>query len=70
MLCGLVYDKMTTRNCCPLQGLMQAAVLASTPAMAAVIRRVLGGLHSQKQAAGVDALLLRLYEPIIFRCSR
>lgn len=47
---------------------MQAAVLASTLAMGAAIRRVLGRLHSQKQAAGVDALLLRLYEPIIFRC--
>jgi condensin-2 complex subunit G2 len=51
----------------PLQGLMQSAVLASTPAMGAAIRRVLGGLHTQKQAPGMDALLLRLYEPIIFR---
>lgn len=49
------------------QGLMQAAMVASTPAMAAAIRRVLGGLHSQKAAPGVDAMLLHLYEPLIFR---
>jgi condensin-2 complex subunit G2 len=50
-----------------VQGLMQSAVLASTPAMGAAIRRVLGGLHSQKQAPGMDPLLLRLHEPIVFR---
>jgi len=54
---------------CQAQGLIQAATLASTPAMGAAIRRVLGGLHGQKQAPGVDAMLLRLYEPIIFRCA-
>lgn len=46
---------------------MQAAMTASTPAMAAAIRRVLGGLHAQKMASGVDAMLLRLYEPLVFR---
>ena len=53
----------------PAQGLIQAATLASTPIMGAAIRRVLGSLHGQKQASGVDAMLLRLYEPIIFRCA-
>ena len=48
---------------------MQAAMTASTPAMAAAIRRVLGGLHAQKVASGVDAMLLRLYEPLVFRCA-
>jgi hypothetical protein len=46
---------------------MQAAVLAATPALAAALRRLLGGLHGAKAAPGVDALLLRLYRPILFR---
>lgn len=50
-----------------LQGLMQAAILARTPALSAALRRVLEGLHSQKAHATVDAMLLRLYEPILFR---
>ena len=50
-----------------VQGLMEAAILASAPAMAAALRRVLGGLHAQKAQAGVDAMLLSLYEPILFR---
>lgn len=50
-----------------IQGLMEAAILASTPAMAVALRRVLGGLHCQKHQPGVDALLLQLYEPILFR---
>jgi condensin-2 complex subunit G2 len=29
--------------------------------------QVLNGLHSEKRAAGVDAMLLRLYSPILFR---
>lgn len=49
------------------QGLMQAAVLAATPAMAAALRRLLGGLHADKAAPGVDAMLLRLYRPLLFR---
>ncbi len=47
--------------------MMQAAVLAATPALAAALRRLLGGLHADKAAPGVDALLLRLYRPILFR---
>lgn len=50
-----------------IQGLMEAAILASTPALASSLRRVLAGLHCQKHQPGVDALLLELYEPILFR---
>lgn len=50
-----------------LQGLMEAALHASTISMASALRRVLGGLHGAKSAPGVDALLLRLYQPILFR---
>ena len=50
-----------------VQGLVEGAVRAATPPMAASIRRVLAGLHSEKAAPGVDAMLLRVYEPIIFR---
>ena len=49
---------------------MDGAVRASTPAMAASVRRVLAGLHREKAAPGVDAMLLRVYEPIIFRCAQ
>ena len=50
-----------------VQGLMVASLHASTPSMAAASRRVLGPLHGAKSAPGVDALLLRLYQPILFR---
>lgn len=50
-----------------MQGLMEAALHARTASMASALRRVLGGLHSAKSAPGVDALLLRLYQPILFR---
>lgn len=46
---------------------MQAAISASTQPMAAALRRVLDGFHREKAAPGVDALLLRLYRPILFR---
>lgn len=46
---------------------MEAAILASTPAMAASLRHVLGMLHSKKVERGVDKMLLELYEPILFR---
>ncbi|GAB4819198.1 hypothetical protein N2152v2_006244 [Parachlorella kessleri] len=53
------------QNC--IQALMEHAILASTPAMAASLRRVLRGLHCQKHQPGVDKMLLELYEPILFR---
>lgn len=46
---------------------MQAAILASAAPLAAALRVVLGGLHTQKKSAGVESLLARLYEPILFR---
>jgi hypothetical protein len=46
---------------------MEACLYASTPSLASNIRRVLGGFHSQKKQRGVDELLLRLYEPLLFR---
>lgn len=50
-----------------VQGLAESALLASTPQMAANLRVVLDGFHAQKAHRGVDAMLLRLYEPILFR---
>jgi hypothetical protein len=35
--------------------------------MAANLRTVLNGFHAQKAHRGVDAMLLRLYEPVLFR---
>ena len=46
---------------------MEAALHASTVSMASALRRVLEGLHGAKSVPGVDALLLRLYQPILFR---
>jgi condensin-2 complex subunit G2 len=46
---------------------MEAAIHAAGQPMAAALSRVLDGLHRQKAAPGVDALLLRLYRPILFR---
>lgn len=51
-----------------LQGLMNAAIYASTPALGAALRAVLDGLHAQKHLdAKLSGMLLRLYEPILFR---
>ena len=50
-----------------LQELMQSSILAKSVSLGAALRRVLDGFHSQKNQARVDALLLRLYEPVIFR---
>lgn len=50
-----------------LQQLGQACISASTAAMASNIRSVLQGFHSKKSIAGVDGLLLRIYEPVLFR---
>jgi condensin-2 complex subunit G2 len=46
---------------------MQSALVASTAPLAAALRVVLTGLHTQKRSAGVESLLSRLYEPILFR---
>lgn len=50
-----------------LQSLIKNALRASSPALAASLRRVLDGLHSQRLTPGTDAMLLRLYHPLLFR---
>ncbi|KAG2438530.1 hypothetical protein HXX76_005081 [Chlamydomonas incerta] len=51
-----------------LQQLMQAAILASTPRLAASLRIVLNGLHSHKPVEKrVAPLMVRLYDPILPR---
>lgn len=50
-----------------VQDLMSAAVHASTMSLFNALRRVLGAFHGQKKARGVDEMLLRLYEPILWR---
>ncbi|CAN0076673.1 unnamed protein product, partial [Ectocarpus sp. 12 AP-2014] len=53
-----------------LQDLMHACIHASTPKMHQNILVVLEGLHSQKKVKGVDADLLRLYGPVMWRSLR
>ncbi|XP_064594781.1 condensin-2 complex subunit G2-like isoform X2 [Liolophura sinensis] len=53
-----------------IQDLMHHAVHAkrqSSRSMAFVLRKVLGYIHKQKKQRGVDEMLLRLYEPILWR---
>ncbi|KAK9284314.1 hypothetical protein L1049_023485 [Liquidambar formosana] len=50
-----------------LPGLIEGAIHASSGAFAASIRRVLGGFINQRTTDGVEKLLFRLTEPVIFR---
>ncbi|GFZ18822.1 ARM repeat superfamily protein [Actinidia rufa] len=51
-----------------LQGLVEGAIhAASTASFAASIRRVVGGFISHRTVDGVEKLLFRLAEPVIFR---
>ncbi|KAL5706813.1 hypothetical protein ACHQM5_024932 [Ranunculus cassubicifolius] len=50
-----------------LQGLIEGAIYASSESLSASIRRVLGEFVSQRTVAGVEKLLFRLTEPVIFR---
>ncbi|KAG1347919.1 Condensin-2 complex subunit G2 [Cocos nucifera] len=50
-----------------LQGLVEGAIHASSKSFAASIRRVLGGFIEQRATAGVEKLLFRLVEPLLFR---
>jgi condensin-2 complex subunit G2 len=50
-----------------IQVLMKSAILATSPQLCANILRVLRGLHEQKRIRGVDEMLHRLYEPILWR---
>ncbi|GAB4849062.1 hypothetical protein Ancab_003876 [Ancistrocladus abbreviatus] len=50
-----------------LQRLIEGAIHAKSPSFAASIRRVLGGFVDQRTSDGVEKLLFRLAEPVIFR---
>ncbi|KAL5556803.1 hypothetical protein UlMin_039039 [Ulmus minor] len=50
-----------------LQGLIEGAIYASSVEFAASIRRVLGAFINQRTTNGVEKLLFRLAEPVIFR---
>ncbi len=53
-----------------IQPLMAAAAHASTLKLHNAIRIILGAFHEQKLQRGVDAMLLRLYSPILWRGLR
>ncbi|KAJ4965106.1 hypothetical protein NE237_016955 [Protea cynaroides] len=50
-----------------MQSLIEGAIYASSGSFAASIRRVLGGFINQRTTAGVEKLLFRLTEPVLFR---
>ncbi|KAH6803385.1 hypothetical protein C2S51_031632 [Perilla frutescens var. frutescens] len=50
-----------------LQGLVEGATYASSPDLAASIRRVLWGFVHQRTTEGVEKLIFCLAEPVIFR---
>ena len=50
-----------------MQSLIKNALRVSSPALAASLRRVLDGVHSQRLTPGTDAMMLRLYHPLLFR---
>ncbi|XP_057784459.1 uncharacterized protein LOC131001853 [Salvia miltiorrhiza] len=50
-----------------VQGLVEGAIYASLPDLAASIRRILWGFVQQRTTEGVEKLIFRLAEPVIFR---
>ncbi|CAK9137904.1 unnamed protein product [Ilex paraguariensis] len=50
-----------------LQELVESAIYASSGSFAASIRRVLGGFITHRTTDGIEKLLFRLAEPVIFR---
>ncbi|XP_027361434.1 uncharacterized protein LOC113869346 [Abrus precatorius] len=50
-----------------LQDLIEAAIHASSGAFASYIRRILGAFINQRTTDGVEKMLYRLSEPVIFR---
>ncbi|XVF17534.1 hypothetical protein REPUB_Repub10bG0131300 [Reevesia pubescens] len=50
-----------------LMGLVEGAIHASSKGLGISIRRVLGGFINQRTVDGVEKLLFRLAEPVIFR---
>lgn len=53
-----------------LQDLMFHALHASSTSMANSVRQVLNFTHEQKRQRGVDAMLLKLWEPILWRALK
>jgi len=47
--------------------LIEGSIYANSRVFAASVRRVLGGFVSQRITDGVEKLLFRLAEPVIFR---
>ncbi|XP_031385888.1 uncharacterized protein LOC116199603 isoform X2 [Punica granatum] len=64
---GVEGDARDAIENCFLQGLIEGAIHASSRAFAAFIRRVLGGFINQRTVDGVEKVLFRLTEPVIFR---
>jgi hypothetical protein len=60
--------ELLERDC--LQDLMYHAVHASSTSMASSLRQVLGYATEQKRQRGVDGMLLRLWEPILWRALK
>lgn len=54
-----------TEEC--LQDLMKLGMLGRDPKVTSGVFRVLSEIHSNRNAPSVDAMLLRLYEPILWR---
>ncbi|KAL1538508.1 hypothetical protein AAHA92_27249 [Salvia divinorum] len=50
-----------------LQELVEGAICASSPDLAASIRRILWGFVQQRTTEGVEKLIYRLAEPVVFR---
>lgn len=59
-------QQCASASCC-MQSLMKQALRVASPAVATSLRRVLHGLHQHKSVGATDAMLLRLYEPLLFR---
>ncbi|KAK6793555.1 hypothetical protein RDI58_007008 [Solanum bulbocastanum] len=61
---GLAKDEIENSF---LQGMIDSCVHASSAVLAASIRRVLGGFINQRTTEGVEKLIFRLAEPVVFR---
>ena len=53
-----------------VQDLMWHALHAASSSMASAVRQVLAPLHDAKRQRGVDAMLLKLWEPILWRALK
>ncbi|CAM8878639.1 unnamed protein product [Rhodiola kirilowii] len=60
-------DKLEEIENAFVQGLIESAIHASSTSLSASLRRILGGFINQRTYEGVEKLLYRLAEPIIFR---